>query len=376
MSVWAFALRDRSRRKRPAADKRRYKESSYMKKIAAALILVTVCCAVVAEEFEGVIYRLEGPRGPRQRAIITGYEGGSKAIEVKDRIQGVIVNRIAAGAYANQGLGSADIPGGLDNENGLTVENGAFTGNSIRILTIGNNVNLEPRAFDNNFAAYYITQGKRRGTFMWNGILSKWQTQNEYAAWEQTTLIPAQPVVVQPKPVPSPPPPQPSPPPSPPPSYTPDIDIDMDFMFLFGGLLNLGYLEFYSAGINLQTGLILDTGDVQLALLGQAEGALMLLALPSWGIGVMGELYFDYEFGIGVGTGLANSLWYALDMGSGGTETENDFAAKQYVRGAFIMLDDAVLEADKMTFYADYFLNGNWRIGFSFHYGYGLSDYY
>ncbi|MDR1931630.1 MAG: hypothetical protein LBQ57_02290 [Spirochaetales bacterium] len=108
-----------------------------MKKIAVFLMLLLVCGAAFGEESDGIVYRLEGLKGPRQRAVITGYTGGAKVVAVNDKIQGVVVSRVAAGAFADLGLSGVDIPSGLD-ENGLIVENGAFTGNAIDQVYDGN----------------------------------------------------------------------------------------------------------------------------------------------------------------------------------------------------------------------------------------------
>jgi hypothetical protein len=369
------------------ADSRRQitKERKIMKKFVVLLILSTLCCALFGEEFEGIVYRLEGPRGPRQRAIITGYIGGSKAVEVKDKIQGVLVNRIAAGAYARQGLISADIPGGLD-ENGLVVENGAFTGNSIRTIIIGNNVSLQPQAFDNNFAAYYNNRGKRSGVFMWNGTLSVWQTESEYSAWEksnQTVLEEARRRAeteearrreaeearkreaaearrreaeearkreaeearrkeeearrreaesqrTQPQYTPS---------------YSSYTYFDAGIQSFVGYYINAGYIDGFSIGVAFQLGFGMDIDDIQLNFLGQGEGAFSFTKVIAYGYGGIGELFFDDEWGLGFGAGYADAY---------------NIEGKPYFRGALLVRGD---EFSKAGFYADYFTNSNWRFG-------------
>ncbi|MDR1931629.1 MAG: hypothetical protein LBQ57_02285 [Spirochaetales bacterium] len=350
-----------------------------MKKIAVLLILLFVCSAAFGEELDGIVYRLEGPKGPRQRAIITGYTGGAKVVAVNDKIQGIVVSRVAGGAFAGQGLTGVDIPAGLD-ENGLIVENGAFTGNAIDRVYIGANVTLQPNSFDNNFAAYYnTTRRKAAGTYRYD---AKWMTDEEWIT-EQARLrrlareneeearkrVAAEEArrkaeedrrkaeedrrkaeearraeerrrreaeAARPRPQPV---------------YTPsysDSDV-FGIQFLYGSYINAGYIDWLSSGFQMQLGFGMDFDEIQLNFLGQAEVGLSLMHGVSYGYGGIGELFFDDEWGLGFGPGRADA-WYE----DGGN----------YLRGALLIRGE---EISKITIYGDYFSAGaDWRFGISF----------
>lgn len=347
-----------------------------MKKIFFLLVLCLLCSGLYAETQGDFDFDRVGPSGAEQRAVITGYSGG-KFLSVPARLGGARVNRIAANAFRGKGITHIDI-----NFDDVTIDEGAFADNPIEEIVLGNNLSLASRSFDRNFVSYYTaTRKKVGGEFKYNEADSKWMTKDDWILAQAKKPEPPPPPAPKPAPPPPPPPaPKPAPPPPPPPrpdpypDYTYSYsDFDIDFAFLFGGIITAGYLDFFSGGLNFQTGLIMGSDDVRIALLGQVEGAITILFLPSWGYGVIGELHFGDAFGLGFGTGFANSLWYALDAGSSSDsdsyETETDFSGKQYLRGALILFDDDVFEAQKITIYADYFLNGNWRVGLAFHYG-------
>jgi len=112
--------------------------------------------------------------------------------------------------------------------NGVTsIGKGAFFGNEITSITIGANLNCTDVGFPNNFAAFYDSQGRKAGTYIWTGRLWRVGTAAEAEqarkdAKAEQMRKDAEAEAKRPKPVapPLPPPPPPPPPPEDPP-YSP-----------------------------------------------------------------------------------------------------------------------------------------------------------
>ena len=133
--------------------------------------------------------------------IITGYTGGNWEVRIPPRIQGLPVTQIGHSAFRNRNLISVTIPNsvtsigrGAFSNNQLTsvtipnsvttIEFSAFAGNQLTSITIGANVVLIAVAFselirnfwytrnpsfDNNFGVFYNDNGRRAGTYTWDG---------------------------------------------------------------------------------------------------------------------------------------------------------------------------------------------------------------
>lgn len=330
-----------------------------MKKIAGFFVLFSLCCAVFGQtesDFEYEKVAPSGAQGTSPRVTITNYSGRATTVAIPSTLGGVRVSRIGNNAFKSKGLISVDISPVVTD-----IGQEAFAGNQLEIITIGQGVNLGARSFENNFVTYYNNKGKTGGIFRYNKTLRVWQTEEEarLAAEAEARRRAAE----QAKPVP-PPPPRPAPPPPPPPSYSDYSDFDIGVHLLMGAVLNAGYNDLLSFGLNIQGGVRLRMDEVTLDLLGQVEGALMILFLPCWGAGVIGELHFSDSFGLGFGTGIANG------MGALITESDGHMENRQYMRGAMIFFPDSFDEVSKVTIYGDYFLNSNWRFGVAFHVNY------
>jgi hypothetical protein len=337
-----------------------------VEKIFCVILLCGLCSAAFAQQHrrfkEGDFeFYLEGAANAvEERAVITGYTGGD-SISIPGSLgsaavgRNVRVGRVAADAFKGKGAISVDL-----NIAGMTVDNGAFADNpDIERITIAENLSLAPRAFDKNFPAYYnTTRGKAAGTYRYSMLSSKWMTNEEWITEQARLRSEAQ----------KPPPPSP---PSPPPSYSyySGSDIDFDAHVLCGWFLMAGYLDYFAGGLNLQAGFGISADDFAIDLFGYLDGGVSCLFLPTWGLGLIGEMRFD-DFGLGFGTGLAATLMELLNSNTGGSHDDKQtgyYKHRQYVRGALIFFDSDMFEADKLTLYADYFLNSNWRFGITFH---------
>ena len=74
------------------------------------------------------------------------------------------VTAIASGAFYENQLNSVNISSSV-----ISIGNWAFSENQLTSITIGANVEMANGAFDNGFAAYYNSQGRRAGTYTWSG---------------------------------------------------------------------------------------------------------------------------------------------------------------------------------------------------------------
>jgi hypothetical protein len=352
------------------------------KKIAGLFMLLGVCCAVSGQterdfKFENVAPT--GAQGTSPRVTITDYDGRATVVAIPPTLGGVRVSRIGNGAFKDKGLRSVDIPSVVTD-----IEQEAFAGNQLDIITIGQGVNLGPRSFENNFIGYYNNRGKSAGTYSYNRALSVWQSEAEYTAWlltlseearkraeaeeaqrraeeaarraKESTLT-----------VKEDPPPEPKTQPSYSPSYSSydsDIDIDFNPLLSLRMFMMAGYEDCLAGGLNLRAGFGISADDFAMNFVGYLEGGLsVLFFFPTWGYGAIGELHFD-DFGFGFGTGMAASL--------AGFWLDGDFTSqhRQYLRGALILPFDGLFDSRKITLYADYFLNSNWRFGVAFHYNF------
>jgi hypothetical protein len=335
------------------------------KRIFCLLFALGACGAVSAETQGDFEFTRVGPTGVEQRAVITGYSGGIY-VSVPATLAGVRVNRIAENAFRGKAVRAVDI-----NIPGLTIDNGAFADNpDIENIHIGNNANLAPQSFGRNFVSYYVTTRKKAGgTYRYSKEDSKWMTEDEWVVAqarlrresveearkraeaeearrkaeetrrreeearrrEAEARRPA-------------------------PAYTPsysDFDFDLGFQFLYGVYLNAGYIDGFSVGYGLQLGFDIDLDDMQLNILGQGGLAFSIIRGVAYDWGGIGELVFDDDWGLGFGTGYADAF---------------NIGGRQYFRGALIVGDGLIdgYEIYKVSFYADYFTNANWRCGISF----------
>ena len=74
------------------------------------------------------------------------------------------VTAIGSGAFYDNQLSSVSISSSV-----ISIGNWAFEGNQLSSITIGANVEIANDAFENAFAAYYNSQGRRAGTYTWSG---------------------------------------------------------------------------------------------------------------------------------------------------------------------------------------------------------------
>jgi hypothetical protein len=66
-------------------------------------------------------------------------------------------------AFADNQITTVTIP-----DNGVYVRNEAFIRNQVTRLTIGRNIRLDLRTFDNQFATFYNTTGRTAGAYVFN----------------------------------------------------------------------------------------------------------------------------------------------------------------------------------------------------------------
>ncbi|WP_461257089.1 SUMF1/EgtB/PvdO family nonheme iron enzyme [Treponema sp. R80B11-R83G3] len=166
-----------------------------MKKIVIALLLCTALCAAVfaqnGNDFEIIQNRSGG-------ITITRYTGTTTNVVIPSTIEGIRVTEIGGYAFDSKNIISVTVPDSVtsigkyafkdcDNLSSVTIGNSvtkigeeAFEGCKLTSVTIGNSVTQFGKdAFPNNFADFYIGQGKKAGTYMWSGRLWKIATAAE-----------------------------------------------------------------------------------------------------------------------------------------------------------------------------------------------------
>ncbi|MCL1817277.1 MAG: leucine-rich repeat domain-containing protein [Spirochaetaceae bacterium] len=342
-----------------------------MKKFFVAGVFFSVCVSLFAQTTRWEDYRVDITKdvtGAEQRAVIRDYTGRGNAITIQPTREGVRVE-IGENALKGKGLVSVDIRG-IRN-----IGQGAFANNSIEKLTISENVNLGSQSFDNNFAAYYSAKGKAEGTYTYDPIRRRWFTdEDRRGIAEQEAAADARRKAEQEKAAadarrraeeerrrradeerrraeqarrPG-----------PPPSY----DNDAVEGCLLGGIyMNVGYYDYISFGLALQAGLAFNPGgDFELDVLGQVEvGGIAMIYVGLWGASAIGELYFGGDWGIGFGLGFTDSGLIAARI-------DDNKSALGYWRGAILIRDSSYSDGYKVSIYADYFRNSQWRFGFSY----------
>lgn len=80
------------------------------------------------------------------------------------------VSHINNGAFAGNQLTTISLPDSI-----LSVGSGSFITNPVSSISLGAEVTLEPGSFPNDFNLFYDAQGKKKGTYIWNG--SNWEIQ-------------------------------------------------------------------------------------------------------------------------------------------------------------------------------------------------------
>ena len=220
------------------------------------------------------------------------------------------IREISAGAFRNNQISSLTIQSGVDSigegafqQNRLTditlpatitlIEDSAFAGNSITRVAIGANAEVEDNAIANNFAAFYRSNNRATGVYLYRD--GGWYTEQGWRAEEQRRRQ---------QPSPTPPPQQPQQPAQ----SSNDADIEDIFIYVGVGFYAHGITPNLTlVGANFFLGCIFDVSD-NFAISLMADTSLGLLvvypSLIEWSTTIMSELFFGDHFGIGLGFGI------------------------------------------------------------------------
>jgi hypothetical protein len=369
--------------------------------LAVFLLLAAGAFAQTERDFETEIYEDDRLR----LVIVKDYTGSETNVVIPDRIGGIAVAMMGQSSFGFKGLTAVRFPpttllisdlAFMGNKlssitlpenivqigtsafaiNNLTrvaippsvktVESLAFFGNPITSVTIGSNVVLgevtsdgeQLDAFENGFDAFYNRNGKRAGTYTWDG--SSWafapagsgatsSSRNSNSGSSGGSLGAAE-------------------------SGNfgasgnsgsqSSQGFSAEFESGFGGYLAAINLNYVSAGVFLELGPKFTFASMGAAILGTASAGIGLPYIFDYHFGGMGEFYFPgRRLGIGFGGGAAGAAlkWADLFESSGGSSAK-DYSATgmlYYLRASFYW----GLQRNRAGIYADYYQNGKFGLG-------------
>ena len=102
---------------------------------------------------------------------ITGYNGTKTEVRIPRQIRKMTVIAIGERAFYKKGFTSVAI-----SNNVILIGSKAFSENEITKITIGTNVMLHEDSFDSRFVGFYLDNGRRAGTYIFNAGIWAIQT--------------------------------------------------------------------------------------------------------------------------------------------------------------------------------------------------------